>query len=74
MNAIYENEEKKYFYSKNDKKCIKKKSRMHDLNTIYSDENQSENNYENENSKKFEILNEYKILTLGSIPNQIKML
>ena len=50
--AIYENEENKYFYSKNDKICIKKKSRMN-LNSIYSYENKSENNYENENSKKF---------------------
>lgn len=40
--AIYENEENKYFYSKNEKKCIKKKSRMHDLNSIYSYENKSE--------------------------------
>jgi len=47
----YENEVNKYYYSKNEKKYINSKSRMHDLNTIYSNENQSENKYGNEHSK-----------------------
>jgi len=47
--VIYENEENIYNKSSLEKKYKKKYSKMHDLNTIYSDENQTDNNYGNEN-------------------------